>query len=149
MGRRIALLILSVGLVWCIGLVLRRGLPHFRFAETMSIGEQVQAELCRRASNWVGDAERWRFLAEPNRERLSFVLMIKTKDGVETSHFMESDIMGHGPSSAETVGPEYTSKADAQLAFRKLCQRLGRPKPNIPLPPPEPCRTYWYNGCEE
>ncbi len=134
---------------------LRRSLPQFRtvkelsVGERLSIGEQVQAELCLQASDWVGDAQKWRFVAETNRERLSFIMMIKTRDGEETGHLMESDIMGYGSGSPAPIGPEYTSKAEAQLAFRKLCQRLGRPKPDIPLSPPEPCKTYWYNACNE
>lgn len=138
MGQRIALLLLCVGLVWCMDFALRRSLPHLRPAEPMSIGEQVQAELCLRASDWVGDGQKWRFVAETNRERLSFIMMIKTTNGEETMHFMESDIMGYGSSSSAPIGPEYTSKAEAQLAFRNLCQRLGRPKPDIPLPPEPP-----------
>lgn len=132
MGHRVALLVLCVGLVWCMDFALRHSLPHFRPpVEQLPIGEMVQAELCLEASDWVGDGQTWRFLADPNRERLSHIIMIKTRNGEETAHMMESDIMGYGSNATQPIGPEYTSKAEAQVAFRKLCQRLGRPKPNI------------------
>ncbi|MDX2204418.1 MAG: hypothetical protein NW223_16830 [Hyphomicrobiaceae bacterium] len=88
----------------------------------------ARAALCLELADWVGDGDAWQFLIDPTRERLPFIMMIRTNGAEQSTHYLESNIMASGPEAARPVGPTYRTKDDAQAAFRKLCQRLGRPQ---------------------